>query len=76
MLASMPAGARPAVGPGEPGRAGLASMRAFQDTASELALLRRRMHHHAADAHAVEQERELLHALTARRAEFVGLPVT
>ncbi len=58
------------------GRTGLASMRAFQDTASELALLRRRMHHHAADAHAVEQERELLHTLTARRAEFVGLPVT
>ncbi len=49
-------------------------MRAFQDTASELALLRRRMHHPAADAHAVEHERELLHTLTARRAEFVGLP--
>jgi RsiW-degrading membrane proteinase PrsW (M82 family) len=58
------------------GRQGLASMRAFQDAASELALLRRRMHHVAADAQAVEEERALLRALTARRAEFVGLPVT
>lgn len=58
------------------GRAGLASMRAFQDAASELALLRRRMHHSAADAHALEQERALLRALATRRAEFVGLPVT
>lgn len=58
------------------GRTGLASMRAFQDTASELALLRRRMHHEAADAHAVEEERRLLRDLTARRAEFVGLPVS
>ena len=58
------------------GRRGLASMRAFQDAASELALLRRRMHHSAADARAVEEERELLRTLTARRAEFIGLPVT
>ncbi len=57
------------------GTRGLAAMRAFQDTASELALLRRRMHHDAADAHALNQERELLAALTARRGEFVGLPV-
>lgn len=58
------------------GRTGLASMRAFQDAASELALLRRRMHHSAADAHAVEQERVLLRTLTAHRAEFIGLPLT
>jgi RsiW-degrading membrane proteinase PrsW (M82 family) len=58
------------------GRAGLASMRAFQDTASELALLRVRMSHSAADDHAVAQERELLLALGARRAEFIGMPVT
>ena len=58
------------------GREGLAAMRAFQDAASELALLRRRMHHRAADAHAFEQERELLVALRDRRAEFVGMPVT
>ncbi|HET9020643.1 MAG TPA: PrsW family intramembrane metalloprotease [Ornithinibacter sp.] len=58
------------------GRAGLASMRAFQDTASELALLRVRMSHSAADDEAVTQERELLLALGARRAEFIGMPVT
>ena len=56
------------------GRRGLAAMRAFQDAASELALLRRRMYHSAADEHAVAHERELLEALTARRAEFVGMP--
>ena len=58
------------------GRAGLASMRGFQDTASELALLRRRMSHAAADAHAVTEERRLLHALRAHRDQFVGMPVT
>ena len=41
---------------------------------AELALLRRRMYHSAADAHALAHERELLEALTARRAEFVGMP--
>ena len=56
------------------GRQGLAAMRAFQDTASELALLRRRMYHSAADEHAIAQERELLEALRARRAEFIGMP--
>ena len=58
------------------GRRGLSAMQGFQDTASELALLRRRMHHDAADAHAREQERALLRALAARRAEFVGMPVS
>jgi protease PrsW len=56
------------------GRAGLAAMRGFQDTASELALLRRRMYHSAADAQAAEQEHELLDALRRRRLEFVGTP--
>jgi RsiW-degrading membrane proteinase PrsW (M82 family) len=56
------------------GRAGLAAMRSFQDAASELALLRRRMYHSAADEHALAQERELLEALTLRRAQFVGMP--
>ena len=56
------------------GRSGLAAMRSFQDSASELALLRRRMHHSAADADALAQERELLEDLRARRAEFVGMP--
>ncbi len=73
MLASMPnrrearIWARSNAGP-----AGLAAMRAFQDAASELGLLRHRMYHHAADAVAVETERELLGELTAARREFVG----
>lgn len=54
------------------GRAGLASMRAFQDAASELALLRQRMYHSSADAHALESERVLLDTLVARRREFIG----
>ena len=58
------------------GRDGLKAMRAFQDAASELALLRRRMSHRAADAHAIEQEHELLLALRDRRAEFIGLPAS
>ena len=77
MLASMPhrrearAWARANTGP-----RGLQAMRAFQDVASELALLRHRMSHSADDDHAVAQERELLLALSARRAEFVGMPLT
>lgn len=58
------------------GRSGLAAMRNFQDAASELALLRRRMYHQAADAHALEQERHLLDALVARRRAFIGMPLT
>ncbi len=58
------------------GRPGLQAMRAFQDVASELALLRHRKSHSAADDHALAQERELLLALSARRAEFVGMPLT
>jgi hypothetical protein len=54
------------------GTPALRSMRRFQDAASELALLRVRMHHSAADARALETEQELLEALTARRREFVG----
>jgi RsiW-degrading membrane proteinase PrsW (M82 family) len=58
------------------GRAGLAAMREFQDIASELALLRRRMSHAAADAQAIEGERGLLDALVAKRRTFLGLPMT
>ena len=54
------------------GRRSLAAMRSFQDTASELALLRARMHHSAADAQALESERDMLAALTARRRELLG----
>ncbi len=54
------------------GRSSLASMRSFQDTASELALLRARMQHSAADEHALQTERVLLDSLGARRREFLG----
>ena len=54
------------------GRRALRSMRAFQDTASELALLRLRMHHGAADAHALDTERRLLAALAVRRSELAA----
>ncbi len=54
------------------GSKGLAAMRAFQDAASELALLRRRMYHSTADARALATERQLLGALVARRREFIG----
>ena len=57
------------------GTRGLRAMRGFQDTASELAMLRRRMHHDAADSRARTQERDLLLALAAHREEFVGMPV-
>lgn len=56
------------------GRRGLASMRAFQDTASELALLRRRMYVSSADSSALSSERTLLDGLMARRSEFIGRP--
>jgi RsiW-degrading membrane proteinase PrsW (M82 family) len=54
------------------GRRGLSSMRRFQDSASELALLRARMHHSAADEHALQSERDLLASLTAARQRFLG----
>lgn len=54
------------------GAQGLAAMRAFQDTASELALLRKRMHHSTASANCLEHERLLLDALVAQRRAFLG----
>jgi protease PrsW len=54
------------------GRAALRAMRDFQDAGSELALLRLRMHHSAADAHVLETERELLTTLTTRRRQLFG----
>ncbi|MGE9806908.1 MULTISPECIES: PrsW family intramembrane metalloprotease [unclassified Janibacter] len=54
------------------GAQALRAMRAFQDSASELALLRKRMSHSAADDHALATERILLDSLTARRREFTG----
>ncbi len=58
------------------GSAGVSSMRAFQDAASELALLRSRMSRGAASVDAPEIERRLLDSLVARRQEFLGSPVT
>lgn len=57
------------------GPAAVASMRAFQDAASDLALLRSRMVKGTAEADAAGHERALLTALTANRAGFVGSPV-
>ncbi|HYN29253.1 MAG TPA: PrsW family intramembrane metalloprotease [Dermatophilaceae bacterium] len=54
------------------GRAALSSVRDFQDAASELALLRRRMEHTPPDAHAVDMERRLLDALSAGRADLLA----
>lgn len=54
------------------GSQALASMRAFQDTASELALLRKRMYHSTDSATSVEHERLLLDALVAQRRSFLG----
>jgi RsiW-degrading membrane proteinase PrsW (M82 family) len=54
------------------GRAMLRSMRRFQDSASELALLRARMYHSAADAKALETERDMLQAVTTSRRDFLG----
>ena len=48
------------------------SMRTFQDTASDLALLRARMVHGSAEPGAPQRERELLDALTTHRRDFAG----
>ncbi len=53
------------------GRAALASMRAFQDSASDLALLRARMARGAAEAQAAARERQLLDAVVAHRSGFL-----
>lgn len=53
----------------------LKAMRAFQDSASELALLRARMHHHKVDDAALRTERVLLDSMTARRREFAGMSI-
>src|SRR6478672_5333119 len=73
MLASMPDRRRARMwARATGGRRALAAMTAFQDTASELALLRMRMERGAADAQAPVTERQLLGSLMARRQEFIG----
>jgi len=54
------------------GRTSLASMRAFQDSASDLALLRARMARGAAEPQAAARERQLLDAVVAHRAGFLS----
>ncbi|MEO3938435.1 PrsW family intramembrane metalloprotease [Dermatophilaceae bacterium Soc4.6] len=54
------------------GRAALASMRAFQDSASDLGLLRARMARGAAEPQAEARERALLDAVVAHRTGFLG----
>jgi RsiW-degrading membrane proteinase PrsW (M82 family) len=54
------------------GRPAVASMRAFQDEASDLALLRARMVQGTAERDAALHERALLDALVAHRRAFVG----
>lgn len=49
-----------------------ASMRGFQDSASDLALLRSRMNRGAAPADAARHEWELLNTLSAHRQSFAG----
>ncbi len=56
---------------GRPGS--LKAMRAFQDTASELALLRFRMTRQFADPETLHDELVLLDSMTARRREFAGV---
>ena len=53
-----------------------ASMDAFQDSASDLALLRSRLVRGTAEEGASEREMVLLEAITAHRRDFVGSPVT
>lgn len=57
------------------GRPGLKAMRSFQDAASELALLRRKILIGHTDARSLEQERDLLAAVVSGRRSFVGRPL-
>ncbi len=54
------------------GERGLETMQAFQDTATELALLRARMHLRSADPASLECERRLLDSMTVRRRQLAG----
>lgn len=58
------------------GRPAKRSMHAFQDSASDLALLRSRLVHGTAEEGATEREMVLLQSMTAHRRGFLGSPVT
>ena len=51
-------------------------MDAFQDSASDLALLRSRIVRGTAEEGAAARELVLLDAITAHRRDFIGSPVT
>ncbi|GAA6527235.1 PrsW family intramembrane metalloprotease [Intrasporangium sp. DVR] len=57
------------------GPAAQRSMDAFQDSASDLALLRSRLVHGTAERDAAQRELVLLEAITAHRRDFIGTPV-
>jgi RsiW-degrading membrane proteinase PrsW (M82 family) len=73
MLSSLPARRQARVWASQQGgKAAEASMRAFQDGASDLALLRARMVRGSAERDAGAHERMLLEAIVANRRAFVG----
>ena len=73
MLSSLPARRQARVWASQQGgKSAVASMRAFQDGASDLALLRARMVRGSAERDAVAHERALLEAIVANRRAFVG----
>ncbi len=57
------------------GRRALKAMESFQDSASELALLRRRINRSGADPVMLAEERQLLDRVSARRGDFLALAV-
>lgn len=57
------------------GRPARQSMDAFQDSASDLALLRSRLIHGTAERDAAQREMVLLEAITTHRKDFIGTPV-
>ena len=73
MLSSVPARRQARIWANQQGgRAAVASMRAFQDGASDLALLRARMVRGSAERDAAARERILLESIVAHRRAFVG----
>ena len=73
MLSSLPARRQARIWANQQGgRAAVASMRAFQDAASDLALLRARMVRGSAERDAAARERTLLESIVAHRRAFVG----
>ncbi len=73
MLSSLPARRQARIWANQQGgKAAVASMRAFQDGASDLALLRARMVRGSAERDAAAHERTLLESIVAHRRAFVG----